>query len=445
MTDTLFKTFPNQQDLEAVVAAHGYKFLTSSGVEYTDLTSGQTGHAILGWNDKDVIKAITDQLSVVGHTDCKTFQEPVREEFSDLFIKNCDNSLKRLFFSGGSGAEACEAAIHLSYQSHCEKGKNKKNHYISRHQSYHGATTEAMSLGDRPNLNFYSPLFPHNRSKIPEHNQYRKPDPSQSNRDYENQSVEELDIEIKRLGPENVGGFVGETIMGGLVGDVPPTKNYWKKIRAVCDKYDIHLILDEVWCGFGTSGKLLCCDWDNITPDLLFTGKGLAGGYIPLSCVVTTEDLYKSIKNGSGRTENSTTFQGHSTAVAAGLACLKKITNKTFLNDVTIKGDLLRTMTRDRLTENQFFRNVRGRGLRNSIEYDCEDRHKFGANLAQILRKKHGIIISGKWHRLSIYPALTISKNDIEKYLSIIFDEFEQLSSRWTQNYRKNLHIDHFF
>ena len=75
--------------------------------------------------------------------------------------------------------------------------------------------------------------------------------------------------------------------MGGLVGDVPPTKNYWKKIRRVCDKNKIHLILDEVWCGTGTSGKIYCIDWDGITPDFLFLGKTLGAGYAPVSAFLT--------------------------------------------------------------------------------------------------------------------------------------------------------------
>ena len=409
------------------------------------MTSGLTGHAVLGWGDKDIIDSIYTQLNTIGHSDCKVFADNKREEFCELFINSCENDLNRVFFSGGSGAEACESAIHISYQVHCENGKNAKNHYISRNQSYHGATTETMSLGDRPNLDFFKPLFPSNRSKIPEHNKFRKPNPEQSNEDYENQSVAELEREILQIGPENVGGFIGETIMGGLVGDVPPTKNYWKKIRTICTKYDIHLILDEVWCGFGTSGKLLCCDWDGITPDLLFTGKGLAGGYIPLSCVATTENIYKTIQNGSGRTENSTTFQGHSTAVAAGLTCLKKITQGNFLSEVYMKGKYFRNFVSDTLSDNDFFSNVRGRGLRNSIEYNCEDQHLFGAHLSQLMKEKHKILVSGKWHRISVYPALIIQQNDLENYLSILLSEFKKLRNKWTVKYRSKINIEQYF
>ena len=154
-----FKTFPNQNHQEQIVSALGLNFLNASGEKYVDLTSGLTGHAVLGWGDKDIIDSIYTQLNTIGHSDCKVFADNKREEFCELFINSCENDLNRVFFSGGSGAEACESAIHISYQVHCENGKNAKNHYISRNQSYHGATTETMSLGDRPNLDFLNHYF----------------------------------------------------------------------------------------------------------------------------------------------------------------------------------------------------------------------------------------------------------------------------------------------
>ena len=78
-----------------------------------------------------------------------------------------------------------------------------------------------------------------------------------------------LKKKILKIGPENICAFVAETIMGGLVGDVPPTKNYWKRIRELCNKFDIHLICDEIWCGAGTTGKNFSIDWDNVTPDFV--------------------------------------------------------------------------------------------------------------------------------------------------------------------------------
>ena len=233
--------------------------------------------------------------------------------------------------------------------------------------------------------------------------------------------------------------------MGGLVGDVPPTKNYWKLIRNICSKYNVHLILDEVWSGTGTSGKFYCFDWDGITPDFVFLGKTLAAGYAPLSAILTTENIYDIIKCGSGRVENSTTFQGHSASVAAGLAVQKIITSKDFLYNVIKKGELVREILNNNLSNNPFFKNVRGRGLRNSLEYDCTEKHKFGMTLAQVMKDKHKILISGKWHRISFSPSLTISENDIHRVLELFCEEFFSLSKRWGDLDKNDINVRNLF
>ena len=174
-------------------------------------------------------------------------------------------------------------------------------------------------------------MFPKERAKVSEHNKYRHKKINETDEEYSLRSAKELEEKIIELGPDNVSAFIGETIMGGLVGDVPPTVNYWKHIREVCDKYNVHLIIDEVWCGTGTSGKIYCIDWDEISPDFIFLGKTLGAGYVPISAVLTSTKIIESIEKGSGRIENSTTFQGHSLAVAASLESNKLFTKMVLL------------------------------------------------------------------------------------------------------------------
>ena len=133
-------------------------------------------------------------------------------------------------------------------------------------------------------------------------------------------SVKDIENRINEIGAEKICGFVAETAMGGLVGDVPPTKNYWKLVRKICDKYNIHLIIDEVWCGTGTSGKVYSIDYDEITPDFIFLGKTLGAGYAPVSAVVISSNIEKILKKRDGVIKHSTTHQGHCLGVAAALA-----------------------------------------------------------------------------------------------------------------------------
>jgi len=109
---------------------------------------------------------------------------------------------------------------------------------------------------------------------------------------------------------------------------VPPTPDYWKGVRDICTQYDIHLILDEVWCGCGVSGKYFCHDWDTIKPDFVFFGKTLAAGYAPISALMTTEEIKAILSSSGGQIKHSTTFQGHSLSCAITLEVIKQIQEK---------------------------------------------------------------------------------------------------------------------
>jgi adenosylmethionine-8-amino-7-oxononanoate aminotransferase len=353
--------------------------------------------------------------------------------------------LNKVFFVGGSGGEACEASMKLSYQFHCAIGKPKKKWFISRKQSYHGSSSDAMAIGDRPNLLFYKPFFPRFRAKISEHNKYRGKNKEESDNDYENRCVKELESKIIKIGPENVSGFVAETIMGGLTGDVPPTKNYWKKIRAVCNKYKIHLIIDEVWCGTGTSGKIYCIDWDEVSPDIIFIGKTLAAGYSPISAYITSNKISDIVMKKDGSIKFSTTYQGHSLGVAAALGVQGIINNEIFLKNVVKKGEYLRKILQDELKSNEFFCNVRGRGLRNSLEYDCKNKHLFGIALTDFARKNKNLLISAKWHRVCFSPAINISNYNLDKILDNFIYAFRAVSKNWTYKKIMNVKFRNYF
>ena len=416
---------------ESIVKGDGVYLYTKSKKKYLDSTSGLTGTAILGSNVNSIQKAITKQLKKIPYIDYKYFIDENREKLSKLILSKAKHKLDKVFFVGGSGGEACEAAMKLSYQFHYSKGKNKK-WFISRKQSYHGSSSDTLSLGDRPTLKFYNPFYPKFRSKISEHNIYRHKKKNESTNDYTKRSLKELEKKILDLGPENVSGFVAETIMGGLIGDVPPTQNYWKGVRKICNKYDVHLIIDEVWCGTGTTGKSFCIDWDEITPDFIFLGKTLGAGYSPVSAVITSSRIGQTIKDKLGAIQISTTHQGHSVGIAASLAVQKIIQNNQFLNNVQKKGEFLRNTLHEELKNHDFYFNVRGRGMRNSLEYKCENNHLFGCALTDYAKNNLNLILSAKWHRVCFSTAINIKQNDLEKLLEKFLFAFKKTSQEWS-------------
>jgi adenosylmethionine-8-amino-7-oxononanoate aminotransferase len=428
----------NTPNNEEIIKGVGM-YLHTKKKKYFDMTSGLTGTSILGWSNPTVNLAINKQIKKIPHIDYKYFLDSNREKLARLLLSKAEHKLDRVFFVGGSGGEACEAAMKLSYQYNCAIGREQKKWFISRQQSYHGSGSDAMSLGDRPNLSFYKPFFPKFRSKIPEHNIFRRQKKNETMQEYENRSIKDLEIKILQLGAKNVSGFVAETMMGGLIGDVPPTKNYWKGIRAICDRYNVHLIIDEVWCGTGTTGKIYCIDWDKVTPDIIFMGKTLAAGYFPVSALVTKKEIEEVIKKKFSSIQFSTTHQGHSVGVAAALAVQKIIHNDIFLNNVKKNGKYLRETLYQELKNHEFFSNIRGRGLRNSLEYNCTNKHLFGIALTDFAKNKLNLLISAKWHRVCFCNAINVKKKDLDIALEKFILCFNSVSDKWTSKKIKSI------
>ena len=204
----LLNTFLNRPPSEEVLFAKGNRLHMKDGKIYKDFSGGFTGHSVIGWGNKFVAEKANDQLMKIGHIDYKNFQDPNRIKLGDVLSSLSESGLEYAYFVGGSGGESCEAA-QLSYQAHVSNNKNTKFHYISRRQSYHGCSSDNLSLGDRPlNLNIFKPFNPSFRSKIEEHNIFRQAYVGESIEEYTQRSLKQLKNEILRIGPENIGGFI---------------------------------------------------------------------------------------------------------------------------------------------------------------------------------------------------------------------------------------------
>ena len=192
----------------------------------------------------------------------------------------------------------------------------------------------------------------------------------------------------------------------------------------------MHLILDECYCGLGASGKIYCCDYDKVTPDFIFVAKTLTAGHIPLSAVITKKFREKIIAK-FGRVLHSTTFQGHSLGIAAGLSVQKIIHKNKILQNINNMGNYLKKNLLNELKNHDFFFDVRGRGLRLSFEYNCINKNKFGITLSNKMLEKHNILINAKWHRVCFTPAYIITKSQCDFVLDKLIKEFKILSNSW--------------
>lgn len=451
----ILKKFPNDVDPPIVKKSKGIYIILKNNKKYLDVTSGWTSYATLGLSNSRLIKSMTNQMKKFAHIDYNVWKNEKIEVLADKLLKYANNGIDRVYFGGTSGSDAIDAAMKLSYQIHHDSGNKKKISFISRHQSFNGATLHAMSVSELPILKIYEPLFPKNIHRISQHNEFKdclfdikkkKCECGKNFRScmgkmkhenytsYTERCAKELEEKILKIGPKNVAAFIGETQLGSLVGDVPPSKNYWKKISEVCKKYDVHLILDEVYSGMGRSGKMFNYLWDNFSPDFVCMGKNMTSGHAPLSAILTKSKFEKIIAKGSGRIQLGHTFQGFSTGIAACYELMRIIEEKNLLQRIQTKGNYMMKVLGEELKNEKFFQNVRGRGYGFSVEHNSEYNHILALKIQERMKEKYKIIVNSKWHRTSFVPSFLISDKEIEILLGSFIDTFKILSKTTLDN-----------
>ena len=445
----ILRKFPLLKEPMEVKSTKGSYYYLKNGKKILDSTSGWTTFATLGFKNHRILKAIIKQSKKFCHIDYNIWKNDELNDLAKKLVNFSTKNLDRVYFSGNSGSEAIEAAMKLSYQIHYNNGKTKKRNYIGRVQSFHGATLQAMSASELPFLDIFKNISPKNIHKIHQHNYYKvctcntkKPYngckgkasectgkfKNESKKDYVLRSAKYFEEKILEIGPEKIAAFIGETQLSSLIGDVPPLKSYWKKISSICKKYDIHLIMDEVYCGMGRSGKMYNFSWDNFEPDFVCLGKNTTSGHIPFSFVLTKSKFGKIIGKGIGRIRIGHTFQGFSLGVAACNEYLDILKEEKLIDKVNKMGLYMRKILNDELKSNEFFDNIRGRGLMFALQHKTPDNDKFSKHIYDQMFNKCNILANCKFHRTSFTPAFNMDKKKIDYILDCFIYSFKNSS-----------------
>ena len=196
--------------------------------------------------------------------------------------------------------------------------------------------------------------------------------------------------------------FIAETVVGATTGAVPPAPGYLRRIREICDRHDVLLILDEVMCGAGRTGSFLACEQEGVVPDIVTLAKGLAGGYQPIGAVLCAAKIYEAFATGTGAFVNGHTYSAHAIACAAALAVQDVIRDERLLDRVGAAGAHLRERLIERFGRHRYVGDVRGRGLLMAIELvaDRETKMPFNPALRVSARVKAEAFERG----LLVYP-----------------------------------------
>ncbi len=361
--------------------------------------SGGAAVCCLGHSHPAPIEAIHKQINQLPYIHSGFFTSDVTEELAEKLASLAPGNIKHTMFLSG-GSEAIESALKLARQYFVEKGQTNRKYFISRRQSFHGNTLGVLSVGhNEARKKPYRPLLMRSYAISPCY-PYRNMRTSESEQDYGMRIANELEEKILELGPDSVIGFIAETVGGATAGVLPPVEGYLKRIRQICDKYGVLLILDEVMCGAGRTGTFFSCEQDNVVPDIVILAKGLGAGYQPIAATLCRSEVYDAIQQGSGMLANGFTYMGHATACAAALAVIKTINRENLLENVTYQGKLLVKLLNEHLGNHPNVGDIRGRGLFVGVEFvsNPQTKEPLDPNLLfhSILKKtcqKNGLLV----------------------------------------------------
>jgi len=349
------------------VSGTGPYLIDADGKQYLD-ASGGAAVSCLGHGHPAIREAMKQQIDRLGYAHTGSFTNQPQEALADELIARAPRDLTRVYFVTG-GSEATEAALKVVRQYHLECGRPERHHFISRWFSYHGNTLGALSVGGHhARRRTYLPLLLQNVTHISPCFAYRHKQAGESDESYGLRVANELEEAILRLGPQTVAGFIAEPVVGATIGAVAAVAGYFRRIREICDRYGVLLILDEVMCGMGRTGTLHACEQEGIAPDVLTLAKGLGAGYQPIGAMLVSGRIYEAIAQGSGAFNHGHTYMGHAVACAAALAVQRVIHEEDLLKNVRLQGASLRNLLTARFGEHPHVGDIRGRGLFHALE-----------------------------------------------------------------------------
>lgn len=418
-------------NLSTAVRGEGAYIIDDQGKRYLDASSG-AAVSCLGHNNPYVIEAIKSQLDRIPYAHSSFFTNEPMEKLADMLCERAPGDLDRVYFMSG-GSEAIEASLKMARQYFLEIGEPGRHRFISRRQSYHGNTLGALSVGGnqwrraqfRPLLmeaHHISPCYP-----------YRDKSDDETLEQYGLRVANELEEKLTELGPETVIAFIAEPVVGATAGALVPAPGYFKRLREICDRYGVLLILDEVMCGMGRTGTLFACEQDDVCGDLVTIAKGLAAGYQPIGALLASRKIYEAIKEGSGFFQHGHTFMGHPAACAAAVATLQVIERDKLLDNVTQRGNELKGALKTQFKSHPHIGDIRGRGLFLGIELvrDRDSRETFDPALPLHTRIKaealnnglmcypmSGTIDGKRGHHILLAPPFIIDSSQVDEIVS---------------------------
>lgn len=430
-------------DPTIVETAKGIRIKDATGREYIDGFAGLYCVNI-GYGRTEVADAIARQAHRLAYY--HSYAAHTTDELailSDRLVKMAPGKMSKVFY-GMSGSDANETNAKLVWYYNNLRGKPGKKKIISRERGYHGCS---VISGSMTGMSFYHdfmdlPVSGILHTGVPHY--YWGAEPGETELDFSQRRAAELEALLLREGPETVGAFIGEPVLG-TGGITPPPEGYWQAIQAVLRKYDILLIADEVITGFGRTGSLFGSEKYGIEPDLITVAKGLTSAYFPLSGSIVGEKIYKVLEDSAdkvGAFSHGYTYSGHPIGAAAANAVLDIVERDDLPGNARHVGAHFQDSLESVFAQLPIVGEVRGVGLMAAIEFVADpskktrfDPHlKVGARISKAARDR-GLIARAMPHGdiLGFAPPLVTTKGEINEIVHIAEAAVKQVMDELTR------------
>jgi L-2,4-diaminobutyrate transaminase len=412
-----------------VESGRGCRIRDAAGKEYLDAFAGLYCVNI-GYGRTEVADAIAKQAyrlayyhSYAGHTT----EELAR--LGERLVKMAPGRMSKVFF-GLSGSDANETNAKLVWYYNNLRGQPLKKKIISRQRGYHGCT---VLSGSMTGMRFYHahmdlPVAGILHTGVPHH--YWGAERGEGELEFSQRRARELDALIEQQGPETVGAFIAEPVLG-TGGLIPPPQGYWEAVQPVLRKHDVLLIADEVICGFGRTGARFGCELYGIEPDLMTVAKGLTSAYAPLSGSIVSERIYQVMEDAAeriGAFSHGYTYSGHPLGAAAANAALDIVEREHLADKARDTGAYLLQQLRERFERLPIVGEVRGVGMLAAVEFVAEPASKrrfdaalkVGPRISQAAREL-GLITRAMpdGDILGFAPPLVMTREEVDEAVDI--------------------------
>ncbi|MCF8068825.1 MAG: aspartate aminotransferase family protein [Desulfobacterales bacterium] len=404
--------------ITVIVKGEGINVFDQDGKKFMDLDSGVTRPVHVGHGREEIAKAVYDQICNLAYfTPCQFANKPAID-LAGILAEITPDPINKIMFEC-DGSEAVESAMKLAKHYHYYQGDKSRFKVISRKGAYHGVNGMGVrALGTvMPMRQIMEPVAP---GGIFAESPYCYRCPYGLNYpDCEIKCARDLENIIEFEGPDQISAFIGEPVQQGF-GAYHPPKEYWPIVREICDKYGILIIVDEVICGFGRTGKMFATEHLNIKPDILTMAKGLTSGYVPLGAAGCSDKVYEPIE----ALAHLHTYGNHPVSCAAGIKNIEIIQREKLVDNSAEMGNYFLDGLRS-LEKHPSVGETRGTGLWLAVDFTTnkETRAPFPvSNLMNIVAraKEKGFIIKCMGMALEFAPPLIITKENINQFIPVL-------------------------